>query len=156
MEKAEELKRFEHDLKESADLRAKLEKEIRRVFEAKEATSDGEAIAKAAAELGYTITREEMERAAADLEAVDDDELESVAGGADIEPYDKSRADEDCWYDYTCPTVGRTEHGEDEYGHNAWCWTGWHCTMATLHTQTEKKVTCFADYLCVMAYRHDD
>ena len=62
MKKAEELKRFEHDLKESADLRAKLEKEIRRVFEAKEAESDGEAIAKAAAELGYTLTREEMER----------------------------------------------------------------------------------------------
>ena len=154
MKKTEEMLRLERDMNRDPELLEKLDAEIRRIVEAKEAESDGEAIAKAAAALGYAITAEELERSAAEMEAVDDDELESVAGG--LEPYDKSRADEDCWYDYTCPTVGRTEHGEDEYGHNAWCWTGWHCTMATLHTQTEKKVTCFADYLCVMAYHHDD
>ena len=147
MKKSEEMLRLERDMNGSQEFREKLEAEMKRIAGAGEAKSDGEVIAKAAAALGYAVTAEELERSAAELEAVDDDELESVAGG--LEPYDKSRADEDCWSDYTCPNVGRC-YDEDEYQHDSWCLTAWHCTMATLHTESKaKSITCFSDYLCV-------
>lgn len=91
-----------------------------------------------------------MERTAAELESVDDDELESFAGG--LEPYDESRVNEECWHDYTCESIGRN-FDEDEHGHDIWCVTAWHCFAATLHSDTDEKcVTCFSNYYCVFVY----
>ena len=81
MGKSEELQRLERDLKEQPELREKLEAEIKRIAETKEAESDGEAMVKAAAALGYTITPEELDRSAVDLEKLDDDELDAAGGG---------------------------------------------------------------------------
>lgn len=53
MKKTEEMLRMERDLNESQELREKLEAEIKRIAVAKEAESDGEALLKAAAALGY-------------------------------------------------------------------------------------------------------
>ena len=79
-QKSEELQRLERELNEQPELKEKMDAEIRRIAEAGEAESDGEAMVKAAATLGYTITLEELERTAADLEKLDDDELETAGG----------------------------------------------------------------------------
>ena len=95
--------------------------EIKRVVEAKEAKSDGEAMVKAAAAMGYTIAIEELERASAELESMEEDELDSVTGA-----------------------------GEDEHGHSNWCVVGWHCYEVFLHTETTSHdVACAADHSCI-------
>ena len=81
MGKSEEMLRLERELNEQPELKEKMDAEIRRIAEAGEAESDGEAMVKAAAALGYTITPGELERAAADLEKLDDDELDAAGGG---------------------------------------------------------------------------
>ena len=73
------MRRLERNLNEQPALRERLDAEFRRIAEAKDAKSDGEAMVKAAAALGYAITMEEMERAEAGLEQVDDNEMDSVA-----------------------------------------------------------------------------
>ena len=80
MSKCEEILRMKHDMNEQPELKEKLEAEIKRILEAGEVENDGEAMVKAAAARGYTITLEELERAAADLEELDDDELEAAGG----------------------------------------------------------------------------
>ena len=72
--------RLERDLNEQPELKEKLEAEARRIAEAGEAENDEEAAVKAAAALGYTISPEELERYSADLEMLDDEELDTVAG----------------------------------------------------------------------------
>jgi len=128
MSKSEELLRLERDLNEQPELGEKLDAEIKRIAEAKEAQSDGEVMVKAAAALGYTITMGELERATADLEKLDDDELDA-AGGFDI---------------------------QDETGHNKWCIKSWYCFTVLQHTDTKSKdVACWSDYTCVYAYKED-
>ena len=83
---------------------------------------------KAAASLGYTVRPEELERAAADLEKLDDDELEA-AGGKGF----------------------RKEKKTDEHGRLEWCVAAWHCFVATLHSETESTdVTCWKDHRCIL------
>ena len=89
MSKSEEMLHLEHDMSEKPELREKLEAEIKRITEAGEAENDGETLAKAAAALGYTITPEELERFNADFEKLDDEELDTVAGGGLFSDCDK-------------------------------------------------------------------
>ena len=148
MKKSEEILRMERDMNENPELREKLKSEVRRIAEAGEAECDGEALLKAAAALGYTITLDEQDRAAAELEAVDDEELSKVAGG--MHPTIDVPIDEWCMSDYDCFSSWHTNR-EDEEGHNEWCLTGWHCTVATLHSDTESKdVACFSNDLCAV------
>ena len=115
MSKNEELQRLERDLNEQAELREKLDAEIKRIAGAGVAQCDG---------LGYAITIEELERAAADLEKLDDDELDAAAGGA-----------------------------QDEK-HTNWCIKSWYCFAALRHTNTESKdVACWSDYVCIVSYQ---
>ncbi len=128
MDKSNELLRMERDLNANPELREKLDAEIRRIAGAGEAASDGEAMAKAAAALGYTITPEELERTTADLEKLDDDELEASGGNA-----------------FT------RKKKEDEYGHTEGCVVTWHCFAAFLHTETKSTdVACWKDHRCAM------
>lgn len=130
MSKSEEMLRLERDLNEQPELREKLEAETKRIAEAGEAESDGEVMVRATTALGYTITLEELERSNADLEKLDDEEL-NAAGGS--------------WSDQ-----------KDEKGHDGACLTAWHCYAATLHTETESKsVSCWKNYLCFYAYHEE-
>ena len=150
MSKSEELQRMERDLNEQPELREKLDAEIKRIAEAGEAQSDGEAIVKAAASLGYDVTLEELERAAADLEKLDDGELEA-SGGSGNRPADG----EYCFRDFSCDSMWNTAT-EDEKGHNAWCHVSWHCYVAILHTETNSKnVHCWSDYICELIQKDD-
>ena len=128
MSKSEEMLRLERDLNEQPELREKLEAETKRIAEAGEAESDGEVMVRATTALGYTITLEELERSNADLEKLDDEEL-NAAGGS--------------W-------------SEDEKGHDSACLAAWHCYAATLHSDTESKsVSCWKNYLCFYAYHEE-
>jgi hypothetical protein len=132
-QKSEEMQRMERDLNEQAELREKLDAEIKRIAEAGEAECDGEAMVKAAAAMGYTLTLEELERAAADLEKLDDDELET-AGGKFSGPVEQYR---------------RPEIKDDEKGHAQFCAMTWHCFTAFMHTETQSKnVACWENYSC--------
>lgn len=82
MENREELKRFQADMTTDRELYRKLEEIGRRMLKDGSKESDNELMAKAAAELGYSITAAELERAEAAAEEVDDNQLEGVCGGA--------------------------------------------------------------------------
>lgn len=128
MTKPEEMKRLEADLASDKDLKEKFEKTVDRIAGEGKVQSDGELFAKAAGELGYSITAADFERLDADGEEVDLDELESSAGG---------------------------KGEKDEYGHDIGCIAVWHCYTAMLHTETEsKEVLCWKHYACFAINKH--
>lgn len=125
MGKSEEMLRMERDLNGQPELKEKLETEIKRIAEAGEAESEGEVMVKAAAALGYSITLEELERTAADLEKLDDDELDA-AGGID-------------------------GVGKDEKGRDLFCVANYHCYTVLKHSETTATfVACWKDNRCVL------
>ena len=63
---------------------------------------------KAAAALGYTITLEEMERYTADLERLDDNELDAVSGGLFTDCTSFFVCNESYFFDGKPPEVRRT------------------------------------------------
>ncbi len=131
MKKNDEILRFERDINEQPELKKKLEAEIKRIAEAGEAECDAEAMVKAAASQGYTITMEELQRSTADLEKLDIEELDAV-GGFGKKPTPRSE-----WI----PT---------EKGHDVVCLGVWHCYTAFLHTETsDKRVPCWKDHSCM-------
>ena len=80
-------------------------------------------MAKAAAELGYSISAADLERSAAEIQELDLDELENVAGGVST----------------------------DEDGNDTFCITAWHCFTAALHTEAKSKdAACWSDYKCIV------
>ena len=95
MENREELKRFQEDMKADRELYRKLEEIGRRMLKEGSKESGNELMAKAAKELGYSVTAAELERAEAAAEELDDDQLEEVSGGSDARcdhGYDCSRS----------------------------------------------------------------
>lgn len=96
MSKSENLLAFEAALKENKELQEKFETAKKRIFENKEATSDGEMLVKAAAEVGFTLTMEELERSFARSQELCDEELDKVAGGTG------EKNDDWCFYDHHC------------------------------------------------------
>ena len=81
MGKSEELQRMERDLSGQPELREKLDAEIKRIVDTGEAACNEEAVAKAAASLGYKITPEELKHAVADSGELSESELEQISGG---------------------------------------------------------------------------
>ena len=81
MDKSEELHRMERDLSGQPELREKLDAEIKRIADTGEAACSEEAVAKAAASLGYEITPEELKRAVADFGELSESDLEQISGG---------------------------------------------------------------------------
>ena len=151
MSNLNELKRLENDLKSSEDLRKNLDEAVRRIAAEGKAQNDGEIMVAAAKELGYDITIAALEQARAETEALDPEELQAVAGGVDN--HGKGRCDEGA--NFVCSYVNRGFF-EDEYEHDGFCFTGWHCYTVTLHTDTnEIDVSCWSDHRCVLAYLRD-
>ena len=73
-----------------------------RISKNKEASSDGEALVKAAAEVGFPLTMDDLERKQAENEELSDHDLEMVSGGT-------TSSDTFCWVDYSCDYIYRTE-----------------------------------------------
>ena len=81
MGKFENILTFEAALQGSKELQEKFASAKARIAESGEAASDAELLVKAAAEVGYTLTVEELERAIAQAQEVNEEELAKVAGG---------------------------------------------------------------------------
>ena len=125
----EELKRLENDMKASEELYKNLDEAFRRIAAEGKAQNDGEIMVAAAKELGYDITIAALEQAKAEVEQLDLEALEAVAGG-------ETSSDDPALL--------------DEYGHSQWCVVAWHCFTAAIHTQSEeKKLACWSDYRCM-------
>ena len=114
------LKVFEDALKADETLRQRYEEVLGGVTEA---ASDGEAMQKAAAELGYEITLEELEQAWAAGQELDEKELASVAGGL----YEND--DEWCVMIHSCYTVAF----HDREGKANACWSDYSCAVVYHH-----------------------
>ena len=79
--KSENMIAFELALKERKELREKFVAAQKRIAENKEASNDVELLVKAAAEVGYTLTVVEIERAIAEAQEISDEDMAKVAGG---------------------------------------------------------------------------
>ena len=133
MKKTEEMMRFDRDLKADPELVKKFSEATKEASESGTCKGDIEVIARAANSLGYEISMEEMERSVAEKEEMDPAEM---AGGGKSE----------------CDYFWKTDY-EDEYGHNKYCVTLWHCENITLHTETnDHGARCFSDYQCSEIY----
>lgn len=127
------IKAFEAALKADETLHQKYEEALKGVTEA---ASDGEAMQKAAAELGYEITLEELEQAWAAGQELDESELASVAGG-------QSDHSNWCLANWFCYTVAKHTDVPDEEGPgNYQCTKEW---LESSHTES-----CWSNYWCVI------
>ena len=102
MSKSENMLAFETALKENKELQEKFEAAAKRMTENKEAQGN-EVLIKAAAEVGFTLTLAEVERAMAESEEIGDDELAEVVGGINI------FKGEWCPFSYSCFFFFRTQ-----------------------------------------------
>ena len=157
MGKSEELLRLERALNEHPELREKLDAEVKRIAEAGEAVCDGDVLVKAAASLGYTITMEELERSAASLEKLDDDELEASGGGlwSRKEKSVNDPKDKGCSKAQKAFTIAK--NSKDEKGREGACFADWHCSMALKHSDSKTRdKECWSDYLCYYISKDPD
>lgn len=116
------MKRFEADLRANKELRQKYEEACQNIAKAGEGKSDGEVLAKTAAELGYAISVADLERSFAAAQELDSAQLAKVSGGLT----------------------------EDEEGNDSYCITAWHCYTAMLHNDVdEKNIACWSNYKCL-------
>ena len=120
MSKSENIKAFEAALKEDKELRETYEAALKRIVEKKEASSDGEVMVKAAAEVGFTLTEAELERAMAQAQELSDEDLEQVSGGI--------QEGEWVWCLDIFYCFAAVVHGDGDPG--AACWSNYHCIWA--------------------------
>lgn len=147
-----DFKQFDSDMAASQELVEQYNQITRRIIEEKSADSDADIAIKAAAELGYTITVADLERARAQSESMDVDEMEAVAGGVEV-----------CWKDYTCVVAYETVTKDDD-GHDFMCVASWHCLTAFMHTtpsdgyegddkRNNQNCNCWSNYCCLIVNR---
>ena len=86
----------QEDMRADRELYRKLEEIGRRMMIDGSKKSGNELMAKAAKELGYSVTAAELERAEAAAEVLDDNQLEAVSGGGVL------KDEEVCTYFLTC------------------------------------------------------
>ena len=110
----ENVRKFEKALRESKELQARLAVELKRIADEKSASNDAEAMSKAAQALGYDFTVADMEKANAETQELDPEEMEQAAGGwcfADYDCYTAWNHDSPdqqgsaCLKDYDCVSV---------------------------------------------------
>ena len=110
----ENVRKFEKALRESEELQRRLSKELKKIAEERSASNDAEAMAKAAQALGYDFTVADMEKANAETQELDPEEMEQAAGGwcfADYDCYTAWNHDSPdqqgsaCFSDYDCITL---------------------------------------------------
>ena len=110
----ENVKKLEKALKDDKELAAKFEAELRRIAQEKDAANDGEAIVKAAKAVGFGISMADLEKAHAETQELDPEELGNSAGGWCFANHDcytawyhdgPDKEGTDCFADYDCYTI---------------------------------------------------
>ena len=110
----ENVRKFEKDMRGNEELRKKLFEELKKIAEEKSAESDAEAMAKAARALGYDFTVADMEKAHAETQELDPEEMEQAAGGW-------------CFADYDCYTAWNHDTPDQE---GSACFSDYECLTA--------------------------
>ena len=113
MENREELKRFLADIQADRELYRKVEEIGRRMMIDGSKKSGNELMAKAAKELGYSVTAAELERAEAAAEELDDNQLEGVSGGANNDS--GSGRLTDCTVNFACTAAVNKPNSDGYY-----------------------------------------
>ena len=115
----ENVKKLEKTLKEDKELAAKFEAELQRITKEKDAANDGEALVKAAKAVGFDISIADLEKAQAETQEIDSEEIEKIAGGSCWIANDCYTAflhdtpDKEgyaCWEDYGCMAFANPCH----------------------------------------------
>ena len=114
----ENVREFEKALREREELRKKFEAEFKRIAEEKSAESDAEAIAKAAQALGYDTTVADIEKAQAEIQELDPEEMGKAAGGWTEGSW--------CFADYACYTAWNHDSPDEE---GFACFTNHNCLI---------------------------
>ena len=96
MGKSDNILKFEEALRDDPEKQKAFEEALEKIAEEKSVESESEAFVKAAKELGFDLTIEEIERSFAEKQEMGDDELDEVAGG------------KWCWKNNTCMFVYNT------------------------------------------------
>ena len=81
MGNSENLLKFEEALRNDPEKKKKYDEILKRIVEEKSVKNDGEAVVKAAGELGFDVSQEEVEHSLFEKQEVEEDELDRVAGG---------------------------------------------------------------------------
>ena len=124
----ENVKKFEKALREDEDLRARFAAEFKRISEEKSAGNDCEAYVKAAKALGFDLSLADVEKAVAEAQELDVEELGKAVGGVD------------------------KDGKKDDVG---WCIDSWACFTLNHHDTPDREgYPCFADYDCITIYHH--
>jgi len=124
----ENLKKFEGALKGDKTLGEKFRAEFKRLIEEKLAANDGESVIKAAKALGFDITMADLDKAKAEAQNLDPEELDAVAGGGndgDFAPA-KERYETVCALDYSCHDIFLHNH-KHKQGDKEPCWHDYLC-----------------------------
>lgn len=116
------LKAFQDALKADEDLQRRFEEAFWGITDA---ANDGEAVQKAAAQLGYELSLEELEQAWVEAQELDDVELDAVAGGQDT-------FNDACWFGWCCHALWRHPDIPDDAQHTEVCWSNYIC-LASSH-----------------------
>ncbi|MBE5970767.1 MAG: hypothetical protein E7242_11110 [Lachnospiraceae bacterium] len=114
MGKSENIIKFEEALKKDPEKMKAFEEAQKRIFDEKSAKNDGEIMVKAAKEVGFDITIEEIDRSIAEKQEIDDELLDEVVGAAG------------CTFDYSCHYVFK--HGKDQNIEDL-CFDDYNCFM---------------------------
>ena len=118
----ENVRKFEKALRESEELQRRLAEELKRIAQEKSAANDAEAMAKAAQALGYDFTVADMEKANAETQELDPEEMKTAAGGLCFADYDcytawnhdtPDQQGSACFSDYECITLFHDSKVED-------------------------------------------
>ncbi len=115
----ETVREFEKALRGSEELKKKLAEELARIAGEKSANNDAEALVKAARSLGFEFTVADMEKAHAEAQELDPEEMAKAAGGWCVADYDCCTAwnhdapeqpGTSCFADYDCITAYHNSH----------------------------------------------
>ena len=124
----ENVRKFEKALREDEELRARFAAEFQRIAEEKSAGSDVEAYVKAAKALGVDLSLAEVEKASAETQELDLEEMGKAAGGVD---------------------------GDGKQDDVGWCISLYACFTIHHHDTPDREgYPCFADYDCITIYHH--
>ena len=113
----ENVKKFELALREDQGLAKRYEEELKRIAAEKSAESDVEVYSKAAQALGFDVTVSELEKAQAETQEIDPEELNRTAGGW-------------CWGSYDCYTAYHHDTPDEE---GTDCFKDHDCAVAFKH-----------------------
>ena len=110
MGKSDNILKFEEALRDDPEKKKAFEEALEKIAEEKSVESESEAFVKAAKELGFDLTIEEIERSFAEKQEMGDDELDEVAGG------------KWCWKDHDCMAI---YHVKKECNSSGSCFTNY-------------------------------